>query len=294
MTTTLQMTLARYCLLLVMLFSAWQVQALQAIPALAGSVTDTTNTLSSQEQAALSNKLTQFAKEKGSQVAVLIVPTTNPEAIEQYSIRVADAWKLGREKEDDGVLVVVATQDRKMRIEVGYGLEGAIPDAYAKRIVSEQLRPYFRRGQFYAGLDAATNSIAGLIEGEDLPPPQVLHTDGKSLFELLPLIMFVAIITGTILRSMFGTFLGSLFNGGLIGGLVLLFGAVMATAALVAIVGFIFTLMMGSRGVNGYGNYPHHPGGYGGGGFGNGGFGGGDIFSGGGGGFGGGGASGSW
>jgi len=226
---------------------------------------------------------------------VLIVPTTEPEAIEQYSIRVADAWKIGREKEDDGVIVVIAKNDRKMRIEVGYGLEGAIPDAYAKRIISEQMGPKFKRGDFYGGLNAATDQIAGLIEGEDLPPPQILHTDGKGLFELLPLIMFVAIITGTILRSMFGTFIGSALNGGLVGGLVLLFGAVLLTAGLVAVVAFIFTLMMGGRGLNGYGNYPghHRGGGFGNGGFGGGGFGGGG-FGGMGGGFGGGGASGSW
>lgn len=285
---------ARLGVVLAMLF-ALQAQALQAIPPLSSPVTDLTQTLNSQQQAALANKLTTFAKEKGSQVAVLIVPTTEPEAIEQYSIRVADEWKIGREKEDDGVIVVVAKNDRKMRIEVGYGLEGAIPDAYAKRIIAEQLTPKFKRGDFYGGLDSATNQITALIEGEDLPPPTISYDQGRKLFELLPLILFVFIISGAILRSKFGTFMGSALNGGLMGAFVMFLGAVLLTAGLVAIVAFIFTLMMGSRGLNGYGNYPgnRRGGGFGNGGFGGGGFGGGG-FGGMGGGFGGGGASGSW
>jgi uncharacterized protein len=276
-----------------MLLLTSQAFALQAIPALSSPVTDLTQTLSSQEQQTLANKLSAYAKEKGSQIAVLIVPTTQPEDIAQYSIRVADAWKIGREKQDDGVIIIVAKDDRKMRIEVGYGLEGAIPDLVAKRVVSEVMSPHFKQGDFYGGLNAATDTIAKLINGENLPAPSAADSNvaGAGFMELLPIIMFGAIISGMILRGIFGTFFGSALNGGLVAALVWIFGAAMLAIILAAIAGFIFTLAMGGRGINGYG---HSPSGYGGGGFGNGGFGGRDIFTGGGGGFGGGGASGDW
>lgn len=274
-----------------MLMVTSQVFALQAIPPLASPVTDLTQTLSSQEQLTLANKLSTFSKEKGSQIAVLIVATTQPEDIAQYSIRVAEEWKIGREKQDDGVIMLIAKDDRKMRIEVGRGLEGAIPDLIAKRVITEVMSPHFKQGDFYGGINAASDTLIALIQGEQLPKPKKGASLSSGIMDMLPMIMFGAIITGMILRSIFGTFFGSALNGGLVAAFVWVFGAAILVVVLAAIAGFIFTLAMGGRGINGYGN---GYGGYGGGGLGNGGYGGGDVFSGGGGSFGGGGASGSW
>ncbi|HUO69001.1 MAG TPA: YgcG family protein, partial [Gammaproteobacteria bacterium] len=145
--------------------------AQQPVPRLSGRVVDTTSTLASSERAALEQKLAALEQRKGSQVAVLMVKTTQPEAIEQFSLRVAEAWKIGRGKTDDGILVVVAKDDRNMRIEVGYGLEGAVPDALAKRIIAEQITPHFRDGDYAGGLNAGVDALAKLIDGEPLPPP---------------------------------------------------------------------------------------------------------------------------
>ncbi len=160
--------------------------ALQAIPALSSPVTDVTNTLSSAEQQALAQKLSAFAQEKGSQIAVLIVPTTQPEDIAQYSLRVAEAWQIGRDKEDDGVIILLAKNDRKMRIEVGYGLEGAIPDAIARRIVSDVMAPYFRQGDFAGGLNAAVAQLMALISGEALPAPAKKQAGASSFLITYP------------------------------------------------------------------------------------------------------------
>lgn len=260
--------------------------ALQAIPALSSPVTDLTQTLTAEQQQALAAKLNAFSREKGSQIALLIVPTTAPEDIAQYSIRVAEAWQVGRDKQDDGVIMLIAKNDRKMRIEVGYGLEGAIPDLTAKRIISEVMAPYFKQGDFYGGLNASTDQVMRLILGEQLPAPAKAENGGKSLFELLPIIMVAAIVGGMVLKSMFGTFFGSALSGGLIAALAWIFGATLIAIILAAIAGFIFTLVMGSGGGMG-----PMAGGLGGGGFGGGGR---DIFTGGGGDFGGGGASGDW
>lgn len=261
---------------------------LQAIPALSSPVTDVTNTLSSAEQQALAQKLSAFAQEKGSQIAVLIVPTTQPEDIAQYSLRVAEAWQIGRDKQDDGVIILLAKNDRKMRIEVGYGLEGAIPDAIAKRIVSDVMAPYFRQGDFAGGLNAAVDQLMSLISGEALPAPAKKQGGASSFFDYLPILMFGAIFSGMVLRGLFGKFFGSALNGGALGLLVWFLGGALPTVILVVVAAFIFTLAMGGGRGAGYG-YPGGVGGYGGGGFG-----GGDIFSGGGGDFGGGGASGDW
>lgn len=260
----------------------------QTIPALTSSVTDTTNTLSATEQQALAQKLSTFAQEKGSQIAVLIVPTTQPEDIAQYSLRVAEAWKIGREKEDDGVIILLAKNDRKMRIEVGYGLEGAIPDAIAKRVVSDVMAPSFRQGDFAGGLNAAVDQLMALITGEALPAPPKKQAGASSFFDYLPMLMFGAIFSGMVLQGLFGKFFGSALNGGALGMLVWFLGGAIVTVVLVVVAAFMFTLAMGGGRGGGYG-YPGGLGGYGGGGFG-----GGDIFSGGGGGFGGGGASGDW
>lgn len=279
------MRFARYFTLWFALLLSFVAQAeLVAIPPLEHRVTDLTSTLSADQQAALESKLQAFEQTKGSQIAVLIVPTTQPEDIAQYSIRVVDQWKLGREKPDDGVLVLVAKADRKMRIEVGYGLEGAIPDAITKRIVSDIMQPSFRAGDFYGGLDAATTQLTKLIDGESLPPPvKNQHADTGGVEQYFVFLLIAAVILGGILTSIFGRFVGSLATGGVIGGLVWLLTTLLGASVIAGLAALLFTLMSGGRG-----GFIPMGGGFGGGGRGGGGF------SGGGGGFGGGGASGDW
>ncbi len=143
--------------------------ALQPIPPLAARVTDLTGTLTAAERAQLEARLAEFEARKGAQIAVLIVPTTQPEEIEQYSIRVVDAWKLGREKPDDGALLLVAKEDRTLRIEVGRGLEGALTDLVSKRIIADTITPQFRQGDFAGGIDAGVEQMIRVVDGEPLP-----------------------------------------------------------------------------------------------------------------------------
>ncbi len=265
-----------------LLFASLQVQAeLVAIPALKTRVTDLTQTLSLDEQSQLEAKLMAFEQEKGSQIAVLIVPSTQPEDIAQYSIRVVDAWKLGRARQDDGVLILLAKNDHKMRIEVGYGLEGAIPDLTAKRIISEIMAPSFKQGDFYGGINNAVDKLIGLVSGEQLPAPASPAFNGKRFENMLPVLLFGALILGGILRAIFGNFFGGTLTGGAIGALTWVLGGGLLAAIVFAIVAFFITLV-GPSGLGQMG------GGYGGGRSGGGGW------SGGGGGFGGGGASGNW
>ena len=277
------------CLIL-FLVSSFAQAALVAIPELKTRVTDLTQTLSQAQQAQLEQKLAAFEAKKGSQIAVLIVPTTQPEDIAQYSIRVIDAWKLGREKSDDGLLILIAKDDKKSRIEVGYGLEGAVNDLTAHRIRTEVMRPLIRADDIFGGIDAGVDQLIKVIDGEALPAPSGEAFNGKAIENMLPLLLFGGLISGLFLRSMFGTFPGSALNGGLVGGAVWLLGAALGGAAIFAFVGFIFTMMMGGgRGNSGYGGIPMGGGGWGGG------AGGGSSWGGGGGGgFGGGGASGDW
>ncbi len=142
-----------------------------AVPQLARRVTDLTATLDAAQVAALEARLAAFEARKGSQIAVLIVPSTAPEDIAQFGIRVAEAWKVGRARIDDGVILIVAKDDRTLRLEVGYGLEGAIPDAVAKRVIAETIVPHFRDGDYAGGIDAGVTQLMRLIEGEALPPP---------------------------------------------------------------------------------------------------------------------------
>ena len=242
------------------------------------------------------NKLAAFESSKGSQIAVLMLPTTQPETIEQFGIRVVDAWKLGRKGVDDGVLLLIAKDDHKLRIEVGYGLEGALNDATAKRIVSEIITPFFKRGDFYAGIDAGVSAIIKVVEGEPLPPPaQRAHsqsgnnTDRSGKTCLLPDSSFswwAILFCGRWL----GRLPSGLIVGGVIGVLAWVILSSLALAVFAALVAFLFSLIFG---LNGRGS--SFPGRWGGGGWGSGGGGfGGGGFSGGGGGFGGGGASGGW
>ncbi|MGH8684893.1 MAG: TPM domain-containing protein [Nitrosospira sp.] len=268
-----------------------------AVPPLKSPITDLTGTLSVSETAQLAQKLTAFEAKKGSQIAVLIVPTTQPEAVEQYSIRVAEAWKLGRKGVDDGVLLVIAKHDRVSRIEVGYGLEGVLPDAMAKRIVDGVMVPAFREGDFAGGVDAGIEQIMAVIEGEPLPPPQPRRGNGASagtgivLDNIIPIFIGLMVL-GKILQSLFGRFIGATVMStaaGFIGWLV--FSSVIL-AGVIAVLTFFMSLFGGSGGGISRGGPGGWPGGFSGSG-GRGGFGGGG-FSGGGGGFGGGGASGRW
>jgi uncharacterized protein len=278
-------------------------QALVEVPALRAPVTDLTGTLTPDQAAALEAKLRAFEQAKGSQVAVLIVPTTQPEAIEQYAIRVADAWKLGRKGIDDGAVLIVAKDDRKLRIEVGYGLEGALPDATANRIIDEVIVPQFRAGDFYGGITAGIDRMLRVIEGEPLPEPERRSPAHAvpGLFTVLPFLFIFAMVGGSIFRRMFGRVGGALATGGLVGFLTWLLVGILGVSFVAGVLAFIFALLGGlgggGPGPGGSGWYSRrhdrgwgYPGGWGGGG---GGFGGGG-WSGGGGGFGGGGASGSW
>jgi uncharacterized protein len=276
---------------------------LQPVPPLQARVTDLTGTLTADQRTALEQRLAAFETAKGSQLAVLIVPTTQPEEIEQYSIRVVDQWKLGRgavggKKVDDGALLLVAKNDHRVRIEVGYGLEGVLTDAISNRIISETIAPAFRRGDFYGGIEAGVDQMMHLIQGEPLPPSQPewqsgRHRGGSNL--LVPL-LFAVLIGSSVLRAIFGRTVGSALTAGMAGVLVWFVAHVLLLAGVAAIVAFVLAMIAGVARGSGWSSYPR-AGGFGGGwgGFGGGlGGGGGGGFSGGGGGFGGGGASGSW
>jgi uncharacterized protein len=264
-----------------------------AVPPLTGRVIDQTATLSPDQQRSLAEKLRAFEQKKGSQIAVLIVPTTQPETIEQYSIRVADQWKLGRPGIDDGAILLVAKDDHALRIEVGYGLEGALNDAVSHRIIREVIVPRFQRGDFYGGIAAGIDRMIGVVEGEPLPAAEKNFAEGGAdIGQVGPAIFILALIAGTVLRALFGRFPGAVAASGLIGLVAWWLSGLIFIAIVAAILTFLFTLSGGFGGAGGFGG-GRYRGGPGAGGFGTGGFGG-DIFRGGGGRFGGGGASGRW
>ncbi|WP_148715903.1 TPM domain-containing protein [Chitinolyticbacter meiyuanensis] len=292
----------RACALLLLL-CCWLVPAWAevAVPTLTARVTDQTGTLRAGEIAALEGKLAAFEARKGSQIAVLIVPSTQTESIEQYAIRVVERWRLGRKGVDDGVLLLVAKDDRKVRIEVGYGLEGALTDARSSRIIRNVIQPAFRAGDFYGGLDAAADQLIAVIDGEPLPEAErdraaVGHD--LSLFGLHPIVLLGILFGGVILSKVAGNWIGSggvagvsalaalsggqslLAAGGLIALMVIAL-MVVRTGLFIDLLGMLFSHSRSGTRIGG------------GDGFGGGGFGGGG-FSGGGGGFGGGGASGGW
>ena len=271
------------------------------MPKLEARVTDQTGTLTAGQQAELEQKLTAFEQRKGSQIAVLIVPTTQPESIEQYSIRVAEAWKIGRAKTDDGALLVVALNDKKIRIEVGYGLEGALTDVTSHRIITETITPLFRQGDYFGGVSAGLQQIMSVVEGEALPAPDRSWQHPRDrIGGLLPVLFILVLVVGSVLRSILGRGVGAVVTGAVTAGLVWLFAQVLGFAIIAGIGALLFTLIAGSvtRGGGFGGGLGGLGGGLGGGGFGGGGFGGGGFggggFGGGGGGFGGGGSSGNW
>jgi uncharacterized protein len=273
-------------------------QNLQPIPKLTARVTDLTGTLTAEQQSSLEDKLAAFEARKGSQVAVLVVATTEPEEIAQYSIRVVDQWKLGRRDVDDGALLIVAKNDRELRIEVGRALEGALPDVTANRIISETIVPLFRQGDFYGGINAGLDQVIRVIDGEPLPAPDVgwQGSSVRGVSHLLPF-LFVAVLFGSVvLRSLFGRGLGAVIAGAATGAGVYFVGQALFIAVVAALIAFLFALISGFSGGGTWSSRPR-TGGWGGGfgsGAGGGGLTGGGGFSGGGGGFNGGGASGRW
>lgn len=252
-----------------------------AVPPLTGRITDQTATLTAEQKATLEQTLQAFEARKGSQLAVLIVSTTAPETIEQFGLRVTEQWKLGRKKVDDGAILIIAKTDHALRIEVGYGLEGALTDATSKRIISEIITPRFKQEDFFGGITAGVNQIIRVIEGEPLPEPKArdLVTDSQ---RYVPIVFILALLIGGVLRSLLGRFSGALLTGGVVAILAWFFAGAIAFALGAGVIALLFTLRGGLGGLGGHGVGGHHGGIHTGG------------FSGGGGGFGGGGASGRW
>jgi len=257
-------------------------EGLAPIPPLTARVTDLTGTLDATQRAQLENRLAALEREKGAQLVIVLVPSVQPESIEAYGIRLAEAWRIGRQGVDDGVIILVAKNDRAVRIEVGYGLEGAIPDALAKRIIEERIVPRFREGDFYGGLSAGVDALARLIRGETLLPPAKRTAPEPQRIEWHPL-LFLVIFAGAFLRRLLGL-LGALLASTLAGYLAWWMVGSWFAALVAAFLAFVFSYAR-SGSAGGW----HAGGGFsGGGGYSGGGF------SGGGGGFGGGGASGRW
>jgi uncharacterized protein len=275
--------------------ASFAVAAQAPIPPLNARVTDQTATLTVEQKAGLEETLRAFEARKGSQIAVLMVPSSAPESIEQYALRVAEQWKIGRAKVDDGAILVIAKEDRALRIEVGYGLEGALNDATSKRIISEVIVPRFREGDFHGGITAGVDRMMRVIEGEALPAPARSPggpaPGGSSQY--FPVLLIAALVVGGLMRAVLGRFFGSLATGGIVGYLAWMLAGVMLAAVAAAAIAFFFTLLGGGTRRRSAWSPIGWGGGLGGGLGRGGGFGGGG-FGGGGGGFGGGGASGRW
>lgn len=253
-----------------------------AVPALLGHVTDQTKTLLPEQIAALEQTLSAFEARKGSQLAVLIVPTTKPEEIEQFALRVAEQWKLGRKKVDDGAILVVAKNDRALRIEVGYGLEGALSDIISKRIISETITPRFKQGDYFGGIEAGVAQIIKVVDGEPLPAPNSRPTGSyDDVRQMLPVLFIVALAVGGVLRSALGKVPGAVVTGAVVSVLAWFVIGTLFLSVVAGLGALVFTLVGSTRMLYGMAAM-------------GGGRGGGGGFRGGGGGFGGGGASGRW
>ena len=291
------------------LAGAAHAQDVLPVPPLSARVVDQTGTLSAAQTQALSAKLQAIESTRGAQVVVLMVPSTQPEDIAAYGQRVADTWKVGRRDVGDGVVIVVAKNDRRVNIEVAKTLEGAIPDVLAGRIINEQIKPAFKAGDYAGGLNAAVDQLGKRIAGEALPAPTrnggggAKPGGGLGGFDLqdLAIFLFVGVpILGAILRGVFGNKLGALVTGGAVGGIAFWLTTSLLVAGGAGLVALFLVGVMGMGGGGGLGGGSMRRGGGpvifggGGGGFGGGGGGGGGFGSGGGGDFGGGGASGSW
>jgi uncharacterized protein len=281
---------------------AWEpgTDGLMPVPPLRERVTDLTQTLSPADTQALVAKLAAWEQKTANQLAVLIVPTTQPEPIESFSIRVAEAWKIGRKGQDNGALLVVAKNDRKIRIEVGYGFEGVLTDATSRRIISDTIAPLFRQDKFAQGINAGVDQIIAVVDkGEPLaakPPPKPQSRGITDIpLEMLLIIAFVVVpVLGGILRRIFGKALGSTVGAGIVGAAAWVVAGSLVIAVIAGVVALLVMLFtgMGGTGLTNRGGGVWVP--SGGGSWGGGGGGGGGGFSGGGGSFGGGGASGGW
>ncbi len=279
--------------------AAWS-QGVQAIPSLTAHVIDTTGTLDAAQRQALESKLRVFEQKRGAQVVVLIVPTTLPEDIAAYAQRVGDNWKIGRHNIGDGLLLVVAKDERKVRIETTKALEGAIPDLAARQIIDTAITPRFLQGDFAGGLDAAADQIIARIGAENLPAPERGGAGRKSAgagfdWTDMAVFLFIAVPIGArLLSGLLGRKVGALATSGAVGVLAWLFTASLLIAGLASVAGLVVALFagLGALGRSGRSSgWGAGPGGFGGGGWSGGG---GGFSSGGGGNFGGGGASGDW
>jgi uncharacterized protein len=277
------------------------VHAQVALPPLEARVTDLTGTLTAAQQSALEEKLAAFERRKGAQIAVLILATTEPEDIAQFGIRLAEAWKIGRSAPDDGVILIVAKDDRTMRIEVGRGLEGALTDVTSSRIINDTIAPLFKQGDFNGGVNAGLDQIIRVVDGEALPEPDQAWKRGEEPTRLLPfpMLLMVGLVLVTVLRGMIGRAPAAGVIGLAGAGYAYWATSLLAVAAGSGVVVFLLALLISFGGGSGFGGRGGRVyrdigrmggfgGGRGGGGFGGGGFGGG------GGSFGGGGASGRW
>lgn len=239
-----------------------------AVPALTARVTDLTATLSGEQKSRLENDLAALEARSGAQLAVLLVPSTRPESVEQYALRVAEAWKLGRKGKDDGVLLLVAKADRKLRIEVGYGLEGDIPDAAAKRIIDETMAPRFQAGDFAGGVAAGVERLAALIEGRRADPGQSCPApdadaavpapvaapdaadavprpaaDALELSDVPVWLLVMLVAVGSAVRWYLGPLFGGLLMGGAVGAGAWFFYGALEVALAAGLLAFVFFLV---------------------------------------------------
>ena len=284
---------------------AAEAQDLRTIPPLTARVIDTTSTLDAGQTQALNAKLAEFEKARGAQIVILMVPSTLPEDITDYAQRVGDSWKIGRKDVGDGLLLVVAKDDRKVRIATTKTLEGAVPDLAARQIIASAITPRFKQGDFAGGLDAAADQIMARITGENLPTPGVnsgtdSNKQGFQWMDMAVFLFFAVPIGARLLSGVLGRKLGALATGGGVGVLAWIFTSSLLLAGAAGVIGLVFALFASLGSLGGLGNLgsgSRRGGGFGGG-FGGGGFGGGGgsggFSSGGGGNFGGGGASGNW
>lgn len=229
-------------------------QELRPVPVLTQQVIDQTGTLSAAQREALTSKLERFERENGSQLVILIVASSQPEDIAAFAQRVGDAWKIGRKDVGDGLLIVVAKNDRKVRIEVAKALEGAVPDLAARQIIQSALSPAFKAGDYAGGLNQAVDQLQARIRGEALPAPTpgvapapAAPGDSGFDFEALGALFFIGVpILGALLSSVFGRKLGSLFTSAVAGSA----AGWMASSALIGgVVGFVALILVGVMGV---------------------------------------------
>ncbi len=286
----------RLCFLLAAVAVAVFVSSAAAleVPPLTGRIVDHAHLLSADRAAALSDELAAHEARTGNQVALLTLPSLEGEPLEEFTHRVATTWKLGRKGTDNGVLILVVPGDRKIRIEVGYGLEGTLTDVKSSRIIREEMAPRFRTGDFAGGITAGVKAVLGTIEGTYQPPAQKTISTGNKIESALGM-FFVAVVVGILTAVIIGHhWKGSSIGGVMAFVLALSSGLILALVA-AAIVMFVtlIGLMASGGGRSAYSGWSGGFGGFSGGGFSGGGFGGGG-FSGGGGDFGGGGASGNW